>query len=311
MAPAPFHVPTGSLIIENTDELREQLKRHTWSFSSLQRFFTCPCRFILEDIQGVEPPPCFAEEEHANLIIGDLLHRFFAEMKEHRPALERWREEFDETWYSYEDLPAKLPDEAVRKAIVESHLADIAAWEKETGRLLLFSDEVTETELELAAPFGGGRYQLKGRIDRLQREGDNQLIADLKYREKFSRKGLLADRVEEPDSFDDGFQLVIYAYLALRNNRATPGRLDAAQIFLRPRVRGDYEGRLAQEDLAGCDATMELIARRLDRMLAWERFVPNFRAAGCSYCPHKALCLKPDLYRTGGRMGGRTGGRSW
>jgi hypothetical protein len=303
IALAPFHVPTGSLVIENTDELREQLRRRTWSFTSLKRFFTCPCRFILEEIQGVTPPPCFEDEEHANLLIGDFLHRFFAELKAHPPAVERWQERFDESWESDAELRAKLPDQAVRKAIVRSHLADIAAWEKETGRPLLFSDDVTTAELELKAPFGGGRYQLKGRIDRLQREGEKELVTDLKYKEKkkVSERGRLADRVEEPDSFDDRFQLVIYAYLALHNKKATPGRLDAAHLFLRPRVRGDYEGRLAEEDLAGCDATLERIAGRLDGLLALECFTPNYRAEGCSYCPHKALCLKPDLYRSGGR----------
>lgn len=303
MAPTAFHVPEGSLAIENTDEMKEKLRRHIWSFSSLQRFFTCPCRFILEEIQEVKPPPCFAEEENANLIIGDLLHRFFAELKEHPPALEQWRERFDACWYSYEDLPAKLPNEDVRKAIVESHLADIAAWEKETGRSLLFCDEVTDAELDLRAPFGGGRYQLRGRIDRVQCEGERQLIIDLKYKEKksYSERERLADRVEKPDSFDDRFQLLIYAYLALYNKRAMPGLIDAAHLFLRPRVSGDYEGRLAEEDLSACEATMERIAGRLDALLAQERFTPNFRAAGCSWCPHKALCLKPDLYRTGGK----------
>ncbi|MBU4121614.1 MAG: PD-(D/E)XK nuclease family protein, partial [Proteobacteria bacterium] len=303
IAPVPFRVPTGSLTIENTDELKEQIQRHTWSFSSLKRFFTCPCRFILEEIQGVTPPPCFEEEEHANLLIGDFLHRFFAQLKGHPPAVERWRERFDKSWERDEDLQAKLPDQAVRKAIVLSHLADIAAWEKETGRLLLFSDDVTAAELELRAPFGGGRYKLKGRIDRLQLQGERQLIADLKYKEKnkVSEKGRLIDRLEETDSFDDRFQLIIYAYLALYNKRATPNRLDATHIFLRPRVRGDYEGRLAEEDLAACDATLDRIAERLDRMLALERFTPNYRSDGCAYCPHKALCLKPDLYRTGGR----------
>lgn len=303
LAPAPFHVPEGSLVIENTDELKEKLRRQAWSFSSLQRFFTCPCRFILEEIQKVTPPPCFEDEESANLIIGDLLHRFFAQLKEHPPALEKWREQFEECWYSYEDLPAKLPDEEVRKAIVESHLADIAAWEAETGRPLLFSDEVTDAELDLKAPFGGGRYQLKGRVDRLQRQGERSLIVDLKYKEKksYPERERLADRVEKTDSFDDRFQLVIYAYLALYNKRAVAGKLDAAHIFLRPRVRGDYEGRLAEEELAACDATMERIAARLDAMLAQENFTPNFRAAGCAWCPNKALCLKPDLYRTGGK----------
>jgi hypothetical protein len=303
MVPAPFHVPTGSLTIENTEEMKEQLRRHAWSFSSLRLFFTCPCRFILEEIQGVIPPSCFEDEEHANLLIGDFLHRFFAELKGQHPAIERWRKRFDESWESDEDLRAKLPDQAVRKAIVQSHLADIAAWEEETGRPLLFSDDVTEAELELRAPFGGGRYQLKGRIDRLQLQGEKHLITDLKYKEKknYSERDRLADRLEETDSFDDRFQLVIYAYLALHNKRAMPGRLEAAHIFLRPRVRGDYEGRLAEVDLDACDATVERIAQRLDGMLALELFTPNYRADGCSYCPHKALCLKPDLYRTGGR----------
>ncbi len=303
IVPEPFRVPTGSLAIENTEELRGRLRRRAWSFSSLKKFFTCPCRFILEDIQGVTPPPCFEDEESANLLIGDFLHRFFAQMKAHPPTVEHWRKRFDESWEKDADLRAKLPDRAVRKAIVQSHLADIAAWEKETGRPLLFCDEVTDAELELSAPFGGGRYQIKGRIDRLQLQGERQLITDLKYREKknYSDRERLADRVEKTDSFDDRFQLVIYAYLALYNKRVTPDRIEAAHIFLRPRVAGDYEGRLGEEDLAACDATMERIAGRLDELLARERFVPNYRADGCSYCPHKALCLKPDLYRTGGR----------
>jgi len=301
MVPAPFSVPSGSLVIENTDELRERLRRHTWSFSSLKKFFTCSCRFILEDMQGLTPPPCFEEEDSANLLIGDFLHRFFAELKEHRPAVELWRERFDECWERDEVLQASLPDRAVRKAIVLSHLADIAAWEKETGRPLLFSDDVTAAELELHSPFGSGRYQLKGRVDRLQHQEDRELIADLKYKEKSSKNRILADRVEDPASFDDRFQLLIYAYLVLQNGRAAPDRLDATHLFLRPRTRGDYEGRLGPEDLAACTATMERIARRLDALLAQECFTPNFRADGCSYCPYKALCLRPDFYRTGGR----------
>ena len=306
MVPAALRGPAGSLVIENTDELKERLRRHTWSFSSLKNFFTCPCRFILEDMEAVKPPSCFEDKDSTNLLIGEFLHRFFAELKEHRPAVLHWQELFDTRWESDEDLRMKLPDQAVRKAIVQSHLADIAAWEKETGRPILFSDEVTEAELELSAPFGGGRYRLKGRIDRLQRDGDQTLITDLKYKEKktYAEKDRLVDRLEKTDVFDDRFQLLIYAYLALQNKRATPGLLDAAHLFLRPRMRGDYEGHLAKEDLDACDATMEGIAGRLDALLALERFTPNFRADGCSYCPYKALCLKPDRYQTIGRPGG-------
>jgi hypothetical protein len=357
LAPEPFRVPEGSLVIENTDELREKLRSRIWSFTSLKKFFTCPCRFILEDLEGIELPDCFADEEGANLLIGDFLHRFFMELiapatrhtqnghagldpasivipaphtvipaphtvipaeagiqvrtgsrsnKDDAPAIDRWLKLFDALWEADRNLQAKLPDQAVRKAIVRSHLADIAAWERETGRPLLFSDDVTGTELKLTAPFGEGRYQLQGRIDRLQAEGaegERLLITDLKYKEKknYSKKDRLADRLEKPDSFDDRFQLLIYAYLALYNERATPDQLAAAHLFLRPRVRGDYEGRLAEVDLTACEATLEGIAARLDALLAQERFTPNFRAEGCAYCPHKALCLKPDLYRTGGQ----------
>ncbi len=209
MAPAPFHVPTGSLTIENTDELKEQLRRHTWSFSSLKRFFTCPCRFILEDIQGVTPPPCFEDEEHANLLIGDFLHRFFAELKAHRPAVERWRERFEESWESDADLRAKLPDQAVRKAIVQSHLADIAAWEKETGRPLLFSDEVTDGRTRAERPFRRRPLPTQ-RAHRPPAASGGKTAhrrPEIQGKEKVLRKGRLADRVEETDSFDDRFQL--------------------------------------------------------------------------------------------------------
>jgi hypothetical protein len=300
IAPTPFLATSAGPAIENTDALKERLRQHIWSYNSLSVFFTCPYRFILEDIQELTPPPCFDDEDHANLLIGNFLHHLFAEMKDHRPAISRWREKFEERWESDAELRAKLPDHAVRKAIVHSYLADIAAWEKETGRPILFSDEVTAAELKLTAPFGNGRYQLKGRIDRLQRHEGRLLIADLKYREKFSPTGRLADRVEKTDAFDDRFQLLIYAYLAVHSRTATPDRLDASYIFLRPSVRGDYEGPLAGEDLADCDATVERIARRLDGMLETERFAPNYRAGGCTHCPYKALCLRPDLYRTGG-----------
>jgi RecB family exonuclease len=289
--------------IENTDELSEQLRQYTWSFSSLERFFTCPYRFILENIQKVTAPPCFEDEEHANLLIGNFLHHFFAELKDHHPAIERWQTLFEERWESDAELRGKLPDHAVRKAIAHSYLADIAAWEREPGRQLLFSDEVTAAELELTALFGDGRYHLKGRIDRLQRHAGKLLIADLKYKEKkkYSEKYRLADLVDKTDSFDDRFQLLIYAYLALHSGTVTPDLVDAAYIFLRPKVRGDYEGQLSEQDLADGDSTMELIAQRLDRMLGAECFAPNYRADDCRYCSYKALCLKPDLYRTGGR----------
>jgi len=303
IAPQSFRVPAEAPVLENTDEIRTRLRARAWSFSALKRFFTCPYRFLLEEIRHLTPPSCFAEEEHASRIIGDFLHRLFMELKDRPPAVQRWRESFEEQWKADKELQAKLPDAAVRKAIALSHLADIAQWEKETGRMLLFSDEVTACEVSLSAPFGAGRYRLQGRIDRLQRQGEKLLITDLKYREKpkVSARKPLIDLVDEAGGFDDRFQLLVYSYLALQTGAATPGLLDASRLFLRPRQRGDYEGSLTEEELAACEATMDRIARRLDKFIAQEGFFPDYHSDSCPYCPYKALCLTPDLYRTGGR----------
>ncbi len=170
MAPAPFRVPTGSPVIENTDETEGAASAAHLVLQLAEALFHL----------SVPLHPRRDPERDA----APLLRRGGARQSPHRgfpPPLLRGAEGTvplpssgganvsKRRWESDGELPAKLPDQAVRKAIVQSHLADIAAWEKETGRPLLFSDEVTAAELELTAPFGGGRYQLKGRIDRLQR----------------------------------------------------------------------------------------------------------------------------------------------
>ena len=199
----------------------------------------------------------------------------------------------------------KLPDQAARKAIVRSFLADIAAWEKETGQPLLFSDSVTGTELKLTASFGEGRYQLQGRIDRLQAEGEGLLITDLKYKEKkeVSEKTRLAELVEKPDSFDDRFQLVIYAYLALQNKKAAPGSLGVTYLFLRPRVRGDYEGRLPDEDLAACDATLTKIApaARQPPWLPRSALPPTSAPQAAPFAPTRPFASSPTSIAPGGK----------
>ncbi|MDD5099916.1 MAG: PD-(D/E)XK nuclease family protein [Syntrophales bacterium] len=299
--PEKYEPTRESPFIENTDEQRERLAKHIWSFSSLGIFFTCPYRFVLEYVQKIKPPPCFEEEERANLLIGNFVHRLFAELKNRRPVIDRWREAFEAMWANDEEIREKLPDRDIRRAIVQSYLADIADWERDSGHPILFSDEITDTELELQHTFGEGRYRLKGRIDRLQHCDGKTLIVDLKYKEKREGAGRLADQMEKTNAFDERFQLLIYAYLAVRTKTAAADKLDASYLFLRPRTRGDYEGRLPEKELADAEATMELLAKRLDDMLRMEQFAPNYRSESCNYCPHKALCLKPDLYRAGGR----------
>jgi hypothetical protein len=303
LATEPLRAPQGAPAIENTMELREALARRIWSFTTLSTFFTCPYRFILEEVRKVTPPPCFGAEEHASLLIGNLLHRLFARLKDHPRAIEQWPGFFEEFWEHDAELRAKLADREVHRAIVRSYLADIAGWERESGDPILFSDAVIAAEIELTASFGGGQYQLGGRIDRLQDHGGKPLIVDLKYREpkQYPGKRRLADLVDRSDVFDERFQLLIYTHLAVCSGAVSGGPPAAVHLFLRPAVRGDYVARLPEEELNRAGETLERVAGRLSRMLSAERFTPNYRAAGCAWCPYRALCLRPDLYRSGGR----------
>lgn len=302
MAADSFQTPIGVPAIENSDELRDRLKGYHWSFSSLPLFFSCPFRFLLEKHQKIEPPACFGDEESAGMIIGSFLHRFFAALRGADRPIDRWRVHFEEQWNADSELREKLPDHAVRKAIVLSYLDEIADWERERGAPLLFSGEVTDTEFDLNASFGNG-YQLTGRIDRLQKRDGRMLVADLKYKEKIDAvgaEGLIAE-VEDQNGMSDQFQLLFYAHLLIENGRAKPEELDAAYILLRSGSPDGYLRELPAAEIAGRHATLDAVAARIDRMIAQERFTPNYRADACTYCPYKAICLRPDLYRTGGR----------
>lgn len=299
MQATPFVPPEGEPAIENSDDLREKLAGYPWSFSTLPLFLSCPFRFVTEHIHKIEPPACFDGEDHVNMVVGQFLHRFFAALKDADKPIDRWRLLFDTQWDGDTDIAAKVPDRAVRKAVVRSYLDEIAGWERESGDPVLFSNAVKETELPLKATFG--RYRLTGRIDRLQERGGRKLVADLKYRDEVKRigyEGLIAETGDEK-ALNDHFQLLFYAHLLIENGRANEDEIDAAYILLRSGDRDNYVVELPAGEIERRRDTLDALARRLDRTIAQERFFPNHQAAACSCCSYKALCLRPDLYFVG------------
>ncbi len=300
MRATPFVPPSGAPSIENNDDLRQKLEHYEWSFSSLPLFLSCPFRFVIEEIERLEPPACFEDEDSVNMAIGLFLHGFFAALKGSDNPLDCWGPVFDERWESDPEIARKVPDRMVRKAIIRSYLDEIAGWERESGDPVLFSKSVTETELSLKAMFGG-TYRLTGRIDRLQERGGRKLVADLKYKDavdSIKKEGLIAE-VEDPNGLNDHFQLLFYVHLLIENGRAKEGDLDAAYILLRNGDRGKYVVELPAVEIERRRDTLDALARRLDHTIALDRFTPNYRAAACTFCPYKALCLRPDLYRIG------------
>ena len=299
MQATPFIPPKGEPSIKNSDDLREKLTGYPWSFSTLPLFLSCPFRFVTEHIDKVEPPACFEGEDPVNMVVGQFLHRFFAALKDADRPLDRWRVLFDTQWDGDTDIAEKVPDRAVRKAVVRSYLDEIAGWERESGDPVLFSSGVTDAEFSLKAAFGG--YKLTGRIDRLQEWGGRKLVADLKYKEKIDtvgKEGLIAETGDE-NGMNDHFQLLFYAHLLIENGRAKEDEIAAAYILLRSGDREKYVVELPVGEIERRCDTLEALARRLDRTIAQERFTPNYRAAACRFCSYQALCLRPDLYFVG------------
>lgn len=304
LAAAALIPPGQPPSIENDASLREWLGRYQWSFSALSVFFACPYRFLLEKRDGIAPPAVLEPEESANLIIGNFIHKFFARLQHDPAPLDRWQTAFEEQWGADAEVRGKIADRSVRKAILLSYLEEIAAREREADEPLLFSGTVRETELKLNAAFGAGQYRLAGRLDRLQQYAGRWLVADLKYKDKIAappRDGLAASIAGSNalNKVNDHFQLVFYIYLLETAGRASAAELDAAFLLLRSGSAGDFRADLPAAEIAAHGAVMDAVAQRLDSMLAQTAFAPNFRAAGCAWCPFKALCLRPDLYRGG------------
>ncbi len=304
LAAAALIPPGNPPAIENDSSLREWLGRYQWSFSTLSVFFTCPYRFLLEEKQQIAPPAVLEPEESANLIIGNFIHQFFAGLKHDPTPLDCWQAAFEAQWEADAAVREKIADRAVRKAILLSYLKEIAERERKADEPLLFSGNVRETELKLDAAFGAGQYRLTGRLDRLQQYAGRWLVADLKYKEKIAslpRDGLAASIAggDALKKVNDHFQLVFYIHLLEIAGRAAAAELDAAFLLLRSGSAEGFRADLPAAEIAAHGQAMDAVARRLDSILAQPAFAPNFRAEGCAWCPFKALCLRPDLYRGG------------
>ena len=300
--------------IPSREEVQQFLRSFSWSFHSLQLFFSCPYHFLLKYKEKLVPPLVLEEGEEAiQLHIGNILHEWASTLSQYPPALIHWRERFEQTWKE------KVGDESspgeeyfslhqIYKPIVLSYIEDIAQYEKDTGPLLL-ADEGVRSERWLTATFGEGSYQLRGRLDRIQPHAGKTLILDLKYKQASKLKppiressGGLVTYLQEKGSLHEAHQLIVYTFLLREKEQLSPSDLSAAFYALK---ETDPEKRLVYlppEELEHVDAHMEQIARKLDEQVAQEEFLPNYRSDQCRFCLYRPLCGHPD---------GLAGGKEW
>ncbi|MCX7788720.1 MAG: PD-(D/E)XK nuclease family protein [Spirochaetes bacterium] len=310
--PNKFTVSSTIPAFPASEEIQQFLRSFQWSFHSLQLFFSCPYHFLLKYKERLDPPSVLEEGEEAiQLHIGNVLHEWAATLHRQPPALENWRKRFEEVWKERvgdDHSPGEeyFSLQGIYKPIILSYLEDIAHYEREQGKLLLFADDGVRREQWIHATFGNGAFQLRGRLDRIQLYEGKMLILDLKYRAadkvkpppKGTSRGL-ESYLQEKETLHEAHQLIVYAYLLKVKDSISPNDLSAAFYALKEIDPEERVVFLPQEDIGNLDTHMEQIARTLDARIAQKEFLPNYKSEQCRFCSYQPLCGHPDGLKGG------------
>lgn len=264
--PADWH---GLTAVSTTAPLRDGHEPVTLTPSTLQTLTDCPLRWLAERHGGTNP-------RELRSTIGSVLHALIAESgkseTELLAELERAWEHlpFDARWHSDNEL-------ARHRAMLEAFVE----WRAQTrGELREVGVEV-DVDGVLGAPRAdGGEIRLRGRVDRLERDGAGRLvIVDIKTG-------------RTPVSKDDAqqhAQLAMYQ-LAVAEGVIPDGAPGGARLVYIGKSGAAGATVREQDPLtpAARDEWRDLVARAADAA-AGPHFVAR-RNDGCSHCPIRPSC---------------------
>jgi superfamily I DNA/RNA helicase/RecB family exonuclease len=239
----------------------------TVSPSTLQTLTDCPLRWMLERHGG-------SDGRDLRSALGSLVHALVADSgrseAQLRGELEKvWQQlPFDSNWYADNELER-----------YRDMLATFTTWRQESR------GELTEvgTELEIAGTItdAGPRVQVKGRIDRLERDRDGRLVVvDVKTGKSPATK---ADAQQHAQLAL--YQLAIAEGVVPQGDQPGGGRL----VYPAKPAKGGATER--EQDPMGETAQAQWRQRVTDAATATAG--PNFVAragAGCATCPVRVMC---------------------
>lgn len=245
--------------------------------SSLQTLTDCPLRWLAERHGGTDP-------RDLRSTIGSLVHALIADAESNETqllaALDRAWEQlpFDSRWYGANEL-------ARHRAMLEAFLQ----WRAQTRR------ELTEVgrEVEVDGMLAGTGVRLRGRVDRVERDGAGRLvIVDVKTgktpaskddAQRHAQLAMYQLAVAEgllPDGDEPGGARLVYPGRA-----GAGGAAEREQDPLTPAARDDWRNLVQQA--AAATAGPQFVARVND---------------GCTHCPIRPSCPA----HTGGAGEGRS-----
>jgi hypothetical protein len=280
------------------------------SASKLHMLLSCPHRYLYENLLYFreEDGPLHTHSLEA-MVFGTWLHGIAEEFwREHGVQLGKRRGDLSHhraqlralVSERFEDLRQTYPfanehvAHAEREALCDQ-LDKLLALDWNDGQPKAFVDvergfgydEPCSLETE------AGLLHVRGRIDKLDREGKTLLVRDIKTAAGKPRR---AD--DPPDSGID-LQLGVYARVAKQMARAwgTPADVGVAYVYLRS---GDPERSWKGEDYERLDDAAQDWLATARETLQQGAFVRTTNPdKDCRFCPHKPVCA-PEMHRAAG-----------
>ncbi len=251
-------------------------KDFSFSASSLNAFLTCKRRFYYHYIKRFKENP----KDESNSAVGSLLHELLKEAYEKDKNPYALEERLIQLLETRENI---TPKERLDTLIVLKKIQAFYIKEKER-----FKAKITILDLEKSFETTIQGVIFKGRIDRIDKTADNEIILlDYKFKSdlkldnmsKTQREGLSPIEIAQ---ISTDYQMAIYAF-ALKN-LGYKGPIKAFFYDLR-------KGELLEENELTLQAKMDHLEFSLIPKLKQEiDFEKTLEAKDCEYCSFKDMC---------------------
>jgi CRISPR/Cas system-associated exonuclease Cas4 (RecB family) len=330
----PFEIlPRGLRTAAKSPSVRERLRTITLSPSSLEAYVKCPLQFYFRSVLGLREREEVAGETEGGLI-GTIAHETLDVLFDKYPEAQAMAR----TGAQRETLDADLENflgDAFRKHNFdpEKGLERIRAWtlleqlrlfiREDRQRIELNNIQVEKREKtffsELEAPWLGKPISIKGRLDRLEREGNLLRVLDYKTGSPFPPRVRVDEALDLKELFQrnerdyfaalaafrkkyPGMQLQIYLMLLAREQNKGWDELDAAYVFLREKsgrmiqrifMTGGRNSRPFTDDekRAAMEAFVIDLGEIVRDIHSREYFLPNpGDERHCSFCAFRLPC---------------------
>ncbi|ANH42193.1 exonuclease [Helicobacter pylori] len=251
-------------------------KDFSFSASSLNAFLTCKRRFYYHYIKRFKESP----KDESNSAIGSLLHELLKEAYEKDKNPYALEERLIQLLKTRENI---TPKERLDTLIVLKKIQAFYLKEKERFKAKI---KILDLEKSFETTIQGVAF--KGRIDRIDKTADNEMIlldykfkSDLKL-DNMSKKQRGSLSPIEIAQISTDYQMAIYAF-ALKNL----GYKEPIKAFFYDLRKGE----LLQEEEPVLQAKMDYLGSSLIPKLKQEMvFEKTLEVKDCEYCPFKDMC---------------------